>query len=82
MPEKVITQVVIADDAIILSYYEAKDHPVVIEQTMIIPAEFAQNQEQLWQDFGELLSDAQVLLDSAEAAYHQRDVRMKEMGRT
>jgi hypothetical protein len=80
--EKVITQIVIADDAIILGYYEAKDHPIMVEQSMIIPAQFAQDNEQLWQDFRELVDDAQVLLDSAEAAYHQRDVRMKEMGRT
>jgi hypothetical protein len=82
MTDKVITQIVIADDAIILGYYEAKDHPVVIEQTMIIPADFAQENDQLWQDFKELVDDAGVLLDSAEAAYHKRDVRMKEMGRT
>lgn len=82
MADKVITQIVISDDAIILGYYEAKEHPVFIEQTMIIPADFAQDNEQLWQDFKELVDDAEILLSSAEAAYHNRDVRMKEMGRT
>lgn len=82
MTDKVITQIVIADDAIILGYYEARDHPVVVEHSMIIPAAFAQDHDQLWQDFQEVVDDAQVLLDSAEAAYHKRDVRMKEMGRT
>lgn len=82
MADKVITQIVIADDAIILGYYDAKDHPIAIEHTMVIPAEFAQDNEQLWQDFREVVDDAQVLLNSAEAAYHSRDVRMKEMGRS
>lgn len=81
MSERVITNIGIADDAVILTWYEAKDHPISQETSMMVPASFAQDNEQLWQDFKELVDDAQVLLESAIAAYHARDVRMKEMGR-
>jgi glycine cleavage system regulatory protein len=81
MQEKVISYISVADEMIVIGWYESSDHPVQKEGSMMIPAVFAQDNEQLWQDFKEVLDDAQVLLESAEAAYHQRNVRMKEMGR-
>lgn len=81
MSEKVITYISVADDSIMVGYYERSDHPIAREGSLTIPASFAQENEQLWQDFKEVLDDAQVLLESAEAAYHAREVRMKEMGR-
>ena len=81
MPEKVIAYISITDEMIVLGYIEESGHPIHREGSMMIPASFAEENEQLWQDFKEVLDDAQVLLESAEAAYHQRNVRMKEMGR-
>lgn len=81
MKEKVITSVAVNEDSIIIDWYERTDHPVATGGSMLIPKDFAANNEQLWEDYKELLSDAQVLLESAEAAYHKTDLRMREMGR-
>lgn len=81
MNEKVIAYIQVADEMIVIGYVEQSEHPVHKEGTMMIPASFAEDNPQLWQDYKELLDDAQVLLESAEAAYHQKNVRMKEMGR-
>jgi hypothetical protein len=82
MTEKVVSYIQVADEMIVIGYYEKSDHPVHREGSIIIPKTFAQDNEQLWQDFKEVLDDTQVLLESAEAAYHQKDLRMKEMGRS
>lgn len=79
---KIITNIAITEDTVILDYFVDSDHPILTGGQMVIPLEFAQEHDQLWADLNELIQDAEVLLDSAQATYHKSGPRMKEMGRT
>jgi len=78
---KTITEISIAEDLIVIGWYDHSDHPVALHGTMLIPYDYAQGNPQLWEDFQEVIHDAQTLLDSAEAAYHATELRTKEMGK-
>lgn len=78
---KSISNITFTEDALIIEYYIESDHPVFKTESLVIPVSFAQEHPQLRDDIKELLDDAQVLLDSVDAAYHKTGSRLKEMGR-
>lgn len=78
---KIITEITITEDLIIIGWYDNNDHPIASHGSLLIPYDHAQSQPQLWEDYQEVIHDAQTLLESAEASYHATELRTREMGK-
>ncbi len=83
MTDKLISNIVFMEDAVVIEYIEVSDHPIQRSISLVISSEFVEKADpQLQQDFQELIADASTLLDSAILAYHGASSRTQEMGRT